>query len=73
MSDSFAEFLSRLQARDDAAAQELFARFARQLIALAVRHLDTGLRHRVDPEDVVQSTYKSFFARYGAGNLEAGN
>src|SRR5499427_1512169 len=73
MSDSFAEFLSRLQARDDAAAQELFGRFTHQLIALALRNIDTGLRHKVDPEDVVQSAYKSFFFRYGAGNLEVVN
>jgi RNA polymerase sigma-70 factor (ECF subfamily) len=27
----------------------------------------------VDPEDVVQSVYKSFFVRYGAGNLDLVN
>jgi RNA polymerase sigma-70 factor (ECF subfamily) len=69
MSDSLAEFLSRLQKCDDAAAQELFGRFTHQLIALALRHIAAGLRHKVDPEDVVQSVYKSFFFRYGAGNL----
>src|SRR5437763_8400765 len=73
MSDSFAEFLNRLQARDDAAAQELFGRFTHQLIALALRHIDAGLRHKVESEDVVQSAYKSFFFRYGAGNLEVVN
>jgi RNA polymerase sigma-70 factor (ECF subfamily) len=73
MSNSFADFLARLQARDDAAANELFQRFARQLIALARRRFDAGLRHRIDPEDVVQSAYKSFFHRYHAGNLEAVN
>jgi RNA polymerase sigma-70 factor, ECF subfamily len=73
MSDSFAEFLGRLQGRDDAAAQELFERFTHQLIALALRHLDSGLRQKVDPEDVVQSAYKSFFLRYGAGNLNVVN
>jgi RNA polymerase sigma-70 factor (ECF subfamily) len=73
MSDSFADFLRRLQARDDAAAQELFGRFTHQLIALALRHIDAGLRHKVDPEDVVQSAYKSFFLRYGAGTLEVVN
>lgn len=73
MSDSFAEFLTKLQSQDDAAAQELFGRFTHQLIALAQRHIDTGLRQRVDPEDVVQSAYKSFFVRYGGGNLEAVN
>jgi len=74
MSDSFAQFLARLHNQDDAAAQELFVRFAHQLIALALRHIDAGLRHKVDPEDVVQSVYKSFFVRYGdANNLDIVN
>ena len=73
MPNSFAEFLARLQGGDDAAAQELFVRFAHQLIALALRHIDAGLRHKVDPEDVVQSVYKSFFVRYGAGSLDVVN
>ena len=73
MTNSFAEFLARLRGGDDAAARELFGRFAHQLIALALRHIDTGLRHKVDPEDVVQSVYKSFFFRYGADNLDVVN
>lgn len=73
MSDSFATFLARLHSQDDAAAQELFARFAHQLIVLADQHIAAGLRHKVDPEDVVQSAYKSFFSRYSAGNLEVVN
>jgi RNA polymerase sigma-70 factor (ECF subfamily) len=71
MVDSFAEFLDRLQNRDDAAANELFGRFAGRLIALARRRIGGGLRHKVDPEDVVQSAYKSFFHRYGEGGLDA--
>jgi RNA polymerase sigma-70 factor (ECF subfamily) len=73
MPDSFAEFLARLQNRDDAAAQQLFERFTHQLLVLAHRHIDAGLRHKVDPEDVVQSAYKSFFFRYGPDNLEVVN
>jgi RNA polymerase sigma-70 factor (ECF subfamily) len=73
MSNSFAEFLCRLRTQDDTAARELFARFANQLVALAHRHVGAGLRHKVDPEDVVQSAYKSFFFRYGAGNLDVVN
>jgi RNA polymerase sigma-70 factor (ECF subfamily) len=73
MSDSFAEFLDRLQSQDDAAAQQLFERFTHQLITLAHRHIGAGLRHKVDAEDVVQSAYKSFFLRYGAGKLEVVN
>jgi RNA polymerase sigma-70 factor (ECF subfamily) len=73
MSNSFADFLARLRSRDDAVAQELFGRFAHQLIALALRHIDMGLRHKVDAEDVVQSVYKSFFVRYGNGKLDVAN
>jgi RNA polymerase sigma-70 factor (ECF subfamily) len=73
MSNSFADFLARLRGGDDAAAQELFGRFAHQLIALALRHIDAGLRHKMDPEDLVQSVYKSFFRRYGDGNLDLVN
>jgi RNA polymerase sigma-70 factor (ECF subfamily) len=70
MKDSFAEFVTRLQARDDDAANELFKRFAHRLIAVARGRIAGGLRHKVDPEDIVQSAYKSFFGRYGEGNLE---
>ena len=64
MRDSFAEFLARLQTRDDTAALELFERFAGQLIALARRRLAPGLGHKVDPESVVQSAFTSFIQRY---------
>jgi RNA polymerase sigma-70 factor (ECF subfamily) len=73
MSKSFAEFLARLQNQDDAAARELFVRFAHKLIILADRHISAGLRHKVDPEDVAQSAFKSFFVRYDAGKLEVIN
>jgi RNA polymerase sigma-70 factor (ECF subfamily) len=73
MPDSFAEFVTRLQNKDDAAAQELFGRFTCQLMGVAMRHIDARLRHKVEPEDVVQSAYKSFFLRYGPENLEVVN
>jgi RNA polymerase sigma-70 factor (ECF subfamily) len=53
------------------ASRAAFERFTRRLIGLARTHLDARLRHRVDPEDVVQSAYKSFFLRYGEGALAA--
>jgi RNA polymerase sigma-70 factor (ECF subfamily) len=46
------------------AAGEVFDRFARRLIALARVHVDVRLQHKIDPEDVVQSVYKSFLLRY---------
>src|SRR5262245_52754646 len=73
MNDSFPKWMDRLRARDDDAARELFRRFTQQLIALARRQFHPALRHKVDPEDVVQSAYKSFFFRYGEGNLDVGN
>jgi RNA polymerase sigma-70 factor (ECF subfamily) len=73
VSNSFADFLTRLRSNEDAAARELFGRFTHQLIAVALRHIDGGLRHKVDAEDVVQSAYKSFFFRYGDGNLDVVN
>jgi RNA polymerase sigma-70 factor (ECF subfamily) len=68
--DSFTDIMNRLRAGEDAAAFAVFERFARQLHALARRHLDSTLRLKVDPDDLVQSAYKSFFLRYEAGKLE---
>jgi RNA polymerase sigma-70 factor, ECF subfamily len=73
MADSFADFLAKLHGNNNAAALELFGRFTHQLVAYALKHIEAGLRHRVDPEDIVQSAYKSFFFRYGEGNLDLVN
>jgi RNA polymerase sigma-70 factor (ECF subfamily) len=59
------------EAGSDDASRELFERFSRRLIGLARYHLGARLQHKVDPEDVVQSVYKSFFLRYGDGALAA--
>src|SRR6266852_848168 len=67
--DSFVEWLSQLQSGDDAAVREVFQRFSRRLIGLARKQFNAMLRNKVDPEDVVQSVYKSFFLRYGEGKL----
>jgi RNA polymerase sigma-70 factor (ECF subfamily) len=61
--DSFTDLMTRLRQRDDAAAALLFHRLARRLIGLARLHLDSRLRRKVDPEDVLQSVFKSFFLR----------
>ena len=50
---------------------EGFERFTRRLIGLARAQLDERLQHKIEPEDVVQSAYKSFFLRYGEGALAA--
>ena len=70
--NSFADLMARLRAGDDDAARLVFERFARRLVGLTRRHLDDRLARKVDPEDVVQSAYKSFFVRQREGELEVG-
>lgn len=65
--------MHRLRTGEDAAAREVFSRFAARLAGLARRHLDGQLAVKEDPEDVVQSAYKSFFVRQREGELDVGN
>jgi RNA polymerase sigma-70 factor (ECF subfamily) len=69
-SDSFGDVMAGLRAGDQDAARQVFERFVRKLVRLAGSQFDAVLRRKVDPEDVVQSAYKSFFLRCGAGQLE---
>jgi RNA polymerase sigma-70 factor (ECF subfamily) len=64
--------MGRLRSGEDEAAREVFVRFAARLAGLARRHLDARLAVKVDPEDVVQSAYKSFFVRQREGELDVG-
>src|SRR5437868_8199770 len=68
--ESFVELAARLHAGDQGAATEVFRRFAGRLIALARTKLDIRIRRKEDPEDVVQSVYRSFFGRYQAGQYD---
>jgi RNA polymerase sigma-70 factor (ECF subfamily) len=68
--DSFTDVMARLRGGDQAAAREIFQRFVDRLVRLARAQFDAALRCKVDPEDVVQSAYKSFFLRYGEGKME---
>lgn len=53
-----------------ASAREVFDRFSHRLIALARTRLDRQTRQKLDPEDVVQSVFRSFFSRRDAGRVE---
>jgi RNA polymerase sigma-70 factor (ECF subfamily) len=61
--DSFLMLMARLKASDDTAAGDLFQRYAARLMGIARLQIAARLRHKVDPEDVVQSVFKSFFLR----------
>jgi RNA polymerase sigma-70 factor (ECF subfamily) len=73
--DNTSELVARWQQGDQQAAAELFGRYAARLIGLARSHLSVKLAHRIDPEDVVQSAYRSFFvgAREGRYALRQGS
>ncbi len=66
---SFEALMARLTAGDPAAAQRVFDLYAERLIALARSRLGQRLRQKVDPEDVLQSVYKSFFLRQAQGQF----
>jgi RNA polymerase sigma-70 factor (ECF subfamily) len=61
--DSFLMLMARLRTSDSTAAGDLFQRFAARLLAVARVQITARLRHKVEPEDVVQSVFKSFFLR----------
>lgn len=64
------DFAARLTEGDEQAADEIFNRFARRLVALARSRLSNLVRQQVDPEDIVQSTFRSFFVRHSKGDLD---
>ncbi len=71
--DSFSVLMERFRSDENAAARDVFQRFSRQLIAPTRRQFAHRLAHRIDPEDVVQSVFKSFFARHRDGKFQIGN
>lgn len=71
--ESFVQLMDRLRGRDDDAARVVFQRFAVRLIALARSRLDERVRPKVDAEDVLQSVYRSFFARQRDGEIDIDN
>jgi RNA polymerase sigma-70 factor (ECF subfamily) len=68
--DSFEALMQRLRNGDDDAASEIFNRFAHRLIGLARSRLNERLRQKLDPEDVMQSVFKSFFRVQADGKLD---
>ena len=65
-----AGLLAEVKAGDQQAATDLFQRFANRLVGLARSRLDLDLRRKVDPEEIVQSVFGSFFRRHGAGEVD---
>ena len=56
------QLVDRWRAGDQTAATLLWERYAVRLLALVRKRLSGKLAHHIDPEDVVQSAYRCFFA-----------
>jgi RNA polymerase sigma-70 factor (ECF subfamily) len=55
------ELVADYQAGSESAAQEIFDRYCGQLLRLAKRRIGQRLASRFDPEDVIQSAFRTFF------------
>ena len=57
------DLMARWKAGDEQAAAAIFDRYVNRLIGMARSMLSERMRRRVEPEDVVQSVYRSFFQK----------
>jgi RNA polymerase sigma-70 factor (ECF subfamily) len=65
--------MAQLRAGDGDAADCIFQRYAHGLIGLAHSRLGPLIRRKSEPEDVVQSVFRSFFRRQGKANWDLEN
>lgn len=66
---SVSHWIAALKDGDTAAAQPLWERYYKQLVALARTKLRTTSRRDADEEDVVQNAFHSFFKAVGQGRF----
>jgi RNA polymerase sigma factor (sigma-70 family) len=66
---SFPELMARLQEGDQSAAFEVFHEYSRRLAELARSRLQGALAAKVDPDDILQSVFRSFFMRHRDGQF----
>jgi RNA polymerase sigma-70 factor (ECF subfamily) len=61
--------LTLLRRGDEQAAQQVFDTYVNTLLKLARKRISHRLTRRVDPEDIVQSVFRTFFRRVKEGQL----
>ncbi len=67
--DESRRLIDQICGGDSAAATEVFNRYVVRLLSLVRTRLSSKLAKRVDPEDVVQSAYRSFFRRVASDEI----
>lgn len=64
------DLVNLCRAGDQNAARQLFEHYVNRLLPLARLRLSQRLASRVDPEDIVQSVFRTFFKRLKAGEFQ---
>jgi RNA polymerase sigma-70 factor, ECF subfamily len=67
---SDASLLRRYKGGEQDAATRLYVRYAERLRALATAQASPDLKQRVDPDDIVQSVFRTFFRRAAEGQYD---
>src|SRR5438477_876453 len=67
--DHWQRIIDGLRSGDEAIVREFCQRYGPALERIAGKNLPAGLRRRVEPEDVVQSAYRTFLRRAGGGEF----
>jgi RNA polymerase sigma-70 factor (ECF subfamily) len=57
------DLVAALREGSESAAREVFDRYCEQLMRLARRRIGHRMTSRVDPEDIIQSAFRTFFTR----------
>lgn len=65
-----ASLLRRFQSGEQAAATELYRRYADRLLRMAAAQTSLDVGSRADAEDIVQSVFRTFFRRAALGEYE---
>ena len=70
--DEFSDksLMRRFRQGEDDAPTQLYLRYAERLQALATKQTSAELGRRLDPEDIVQTVFRTFFRRVAQGNYD---
>jgi DNA-directed RNA polymerase specialized sigma24 family protein len=63
-------FIRSLRAGDPGATTEVFELYVDRLVAMARKRISLRLAGRIDPEDIVQSVFRTFFHRAKQGQFQ---
>ena len=67
---SDSKLVQQLTTGSESAARTLYDRYVRRLFGFAKGKLGHGVERLVEPEDIVQSTFRTFFRRAADGSYE---